>query len=82
MTRHHDLISVIAQNKIEARNITLELLNSYQKKKITIIAAEGKDNHYEVEVQYYDNYDICAVFNTKDFKEVKDKDAKSLKYIL
>ena len=82
MTRHHDLINVFAINKIEARKKVLELLHSYQKKKITIMAVEGADNHYEVEVQYYDEYDICSVFVSEDFKEVEDSEALSLKYIL
>lgn len=82
MTRHHDLISVFALNKIEARKKVLEHLYAYQKKKITIMAVEGTDNHYEVEVQYYDEYDICSVFVSEDYKPVDDMDTLSLKYIL
>lgn len=82
MNRHHDLINLYANNKSTARHIVLEFLNSYKKKDILIIAVEGTDNHYEVEVQYSDDYKDCAEFNSNDFTLLTEKEVMSLKYTL
>ncbi|MBQ9023679.1 MAG: hypothetical protein IJ105_00490 [Bacilli bacterium] len=71
MYKHHDLISIYASNKIEARNKTTDFLQCYKKEKIRIIAVEGINNHYEVEVQYFDNYKECGVFSSDVFVDIE-----------
>ena len=86
MKMQHGLISVIAQNKIEARKKAEEFLNSYQKKKIRILAVEGaeiegENSYFEIEVQYYDNYEYFATFNSKDYVHIETEEEKQLKKI-
>ena len=76
MYKHYDLISVYATNKTEARNKITDFLECYKKEKIRIFAVEGINNHYEVDVQYYDDYEDCCVFNSDDF--VDSEPQKSL----
>lgn len=79
MYKHHDLISINANNKMEARQKTVEFLTSYQKEDIVILGVEGANNHFEVEVQYYDRYESNSVFNTLDFIFLKEEDIQTLK---
>ena len=79
MFRHHELFNISANDKIEARQKAVEFLSSYQKKDIEIIAVEGIRNHFEVEVQYYDNYEQNSVFSTLDFVFLKEEDIQTLK---
>ena len=79
MFKHHDLIDIYANNKADAKQKAIEFLSSYQKKDIFIIGVEGANNHYEVEVQYYDKYEDNAVFISTDYKLLLESDIKSLK---
>ena len=86
MKMQHGLISLFATNKIQARKKAEEFLRSYQKEKIRILAVEGLDiegqnNNYEIEVQYYDNYEYFATFRSEDYIKIETEEEKQLKYI-
>lgn len=81
MYKHYDLIGVFANDKYSARNKVSEFLLSYNKKKIHIIGVQGKNRRYEVEVEYYDKYEECAVYLSDDFEEQK-RDPLTLVYDL
>ena len=79
MYKHHDLININASNKIAARQKAVEFLTSYQKEDIVILGVEGTNNHFEVEVQYYDRYESNSVYDTLDFVFLKEEDIQTLK---
>ena len=78
MEKHYDIIDVRATNRLEATEIVLDFLKSYKKRGIRIFKVKRRNNHFQAEVRYYDDYDIESVFVSKDFNQLSNDKVLSL----
>lgn len=73
MEKHFDILDVRATSRQDAQEKVKNFLESYNKKSIRIFKIKRRNCHYQVEVRYYDEYDVSSTFLSKDFKETSSE---------